>query len=146
MAKNGDRLEGRPIQRQSHQPFTTTEFWKCSSFQSFTQVLRHRRPWQKTEFFINAGNGFHSNDARGTTAKVDPKTGLPIDSVPGLVSSRGQEIGVKSQIVPNLQTTLAIWRLDFDSELIYVGDAGNTEAGRPSRRTGVEWSNHWTPD
>ncbi len=102
-------------------------------------------PWQKTEFFINAGNGFHSNDARGTTAKVDPKTGLPIDSVPGLVSSRGQEIGVKSQIVPNLQTTLSIWRLDFDSELVYLGDAGNTEAGRPSRRTGVEWSNHWTP-
>lgn len=102
-------------------------------------------PWKKTEFFINAGNGFHSNDARGTTAKVDPKTGLPIDSVPGLVSSRGQEIGVKSQIVPDLQTTLAIWRLDFDSELVYVGDAGNTEAGRPSRRTGVEWSNHWTP-
>jgi outer membrane receptor protein involved in Fe transport len=100
-------------------------------------------PWQKTEFFINSGNGFHSNDARGTTAKVDPRTGLPIDSVPGLVSSRGQEIGVKSQIVPNLQTTLAIWRLDFDSELVYVGDAGNTEAGRPSRRTGVEWSNHW---
>ncbi len=102
-------------------------------------------PWQKTEFFINAGKGFHSNDARGTTAKVDPKTGLPIDSVPGLVSSRGQEMGVKSQVVPNLQTTLAIWRLDFDSELVYVGDAGNTEAGRPSRRTGVEWSNHWTP-
>jgi outer membrane receptor protein involved in Fe transport len=40
---------------------------------------------------------------------------------------------------------LAIWRLDFDSELVYVGDAGNTEAGRPSRRSGVEWSNHWTP-
>jgi outer membrane receptor protein involved in Fe transport len=68
-----------------------------------------------------------------------------MDSVPGLVSSRGQEIGVKSQIVPNLQSTLAIWRLDFDSELVYVGDAGNTAAGRPSRRTGVEWSNHWTP-
>lgn len=102
-------------------------------------------PWQKTEFFINAGKGFHSNDARGTTAKVDPKTGSAIDSVPGLVSSRGQEIGVKSQIVPTLQTTLAIWRLDFDSELVYSGDQGNTEAGRPSRRTGVEWSNHLTP-
>jgi outer membrane cobalamin receptor len=102
-------------------------------------------PWHKTEFFVNTGKGFHSNDARGTTAKVDPKTGQPIDSVPGLVSSRGQEIGLKSQVVPNLQTTLAIWRLDFDSELVYVGDAGNNEAGRPSRRTGVEWSNHWTP-
>ena len=102
-------------------------------------------PWQKTEFFINAGKGFHSNDARGTTAKVDPKTGLPIDAVPGLVSSRGQELGIKSQILHDLQTTFAIWKLDFDSELVYVGDAGNTEAGRPSRRTGVEWSNHWTP-
>jgi outer membrane receptor protein involved in Fe transport len=102
-------------------------------------------PWQKTEFFINMGKGFHSNDARGTTAKFDPKTGLPMNSVPGLVASRGQEIGVKSQIVPGLQTTVALWRLDFGSELVYVGDAGNTEAGRPSRRTGVEWSSHWTP-
>jgi outer membrane cobalamin receptor len=102
-------------------------------------------PWEKTEFFVNSGNGFHSNDARGTTAKVDPKTGLPMDAVPGLVKSRGKEIGLKSQFLPDLQTTLAIWRMDFDSELVYVGDAGNTEAGRPSRRAGVEWSNHWTP-
>ncbi|NCW52130.1 MAG: TonB-dependent receptor, partial [Betaproteobacteria bacterium] len=35
---------------------------------------------------------------------------------------------------------------DFDSELVYVGDAGNTEASRPSRRSGIEWSNHWTPN
>lgn len=102
-------------------------------------------PWQQTEFFFNTGKGFHSNDARGTTAKVDPKTGLPIDSIPGLVSARGREFGVKSHIIPNLQTTLAVWRLDFDSELVYAGDAGNTVAGRPSRRTGIEWSNHWAP-
>lgn len=102
-------------------------------------------PWHKTEFFINTGRGFHSNDARGTTAKVDPKTGQLIDAVPGLVSSRGQELGMKSQIIPDLQTTVAIWRLDFDSELVYVGDVGNTKAGRPSRRTGIEWGNHWTP-
>ena len=102
-------------------------------------------PWQQTELFVNAGRGFHSNDARGTTARVDPRTGLPVEAVPGLVGSRGQEMGLKSQFVPNLQTTLALWRLDFDSELVYVGDAGNTEAGRPSRRTGVEWSHHWTP-
>ena len=102
-------------------------------------------PWNKTEFFFNTGKGFHSNDARGMTARVDPKTGLPIDRVPGLVSSRGQEVGVKTEVIPNLQSTLALWRLDFDSELAYVGDAGNTEAGRPSKRVGVEWSNHWTP-
>ena len=102
-------------------------------------------PWNKTEFFINAGRGFHSNDARGTTSKVDPKTGATIETATGLVSSRGQEIGLKTQAIPNLQTTLALWQLDFDSELIYGGDTGGTSAGRPSKRTGLEWSNHWTP-
>ena len=102
-------------------------------------------PWNNTEFFFNAGKGFHSNDARGMTARLDPKTGMPTDRVPGLVSSRGQEIGIKTEIIPKLQSALAFWRLDFDSELVYVGDAGNTEAGRPSKRSGVEWSNHWTP-
>ena len=102
-------------------------------------------PWNKTEFFINAGRGFHSNDARGTTSKVDPKTGATLETATGLVSSRGQEIGLKTQAIPNLQTTLALWQLDFDSELIYGGDTGGTSAGRPSKRTGIEWSNHWTP-
>lgn len=102
-------------------------------------------PWNKTEFFVNAGKGFHSNDARGMTARTDPRTGLPVARVQGLVASQGEEFGIKTEIVPRLQSTLAIWRLNFDSELAYVGDQGNTEAGRPSRRSGVEWSNHWTP-
>ena len=102
-------------------------------------------PWQKTEFFVNAGRGFHSNDARGTTARVDPRTGEPVDAVRGLVASRGQELGLKTQILPHLQTSLALWRLDFDGELVYVGGVGNTRAGRPSRRTGVEWTSQWTP-
>jgi hypothetical protein len=95
-------------------------------------------PWNDTEFFFNTGHGFHSNDARGMTHPTAP--------VPGLVSTRGQEVGIKTQAIPHLQTTLVFWQLDMDSELVYVGDAGNTEAGRPSRRTGLEWSNHWTPN
>ena len=35
--------------------------------------------------------------------------------------------------------------LDFDSELLFVGDAGTTEASRPSRRIGVEWTSSWRP-
>ncbi|NDB10620.1 MAG: TonB-dependent receptor [Betaproteobacteria bacterium] len=103
-------------------------------------------PWHKTELFVNAGRGFHSNDARGMVARIDPKTGLEVDRVPGLVSSRGREIGVKTEVIPHLQSAIAFWKLDFDSELVYVGDAGNTEASRPSRRSGIEWSNHWTPN
>ena len=102
-------------------------------------------PWSKTEFFVNAGRGFHSNDARGTTATVDPKTGDPVDKVPGLVSARGFELGARTEMIPGLQSSVALWKLDFDSELVYVGDAGATEPNRPSTRKGIEWNNRWIP-
>jgi outer membrane receptor protein involved in Fe transport len=102
-------------------------------------------PWAKTEFFFNAGRGFHSNDARGTTATVDPKTGDPVEKVPGLVASRGFELGTRTEWIPGLQSSLALWKLDFDSELVYVGDAGATEPNRPSTRRGIEWNNRWIP-
>jgi outer membrane receptor protein involved in Fe transport len=102
-------------------------------------------PWAKTEFFFNAGRGFHSNDARGTTATVDPKTGDPVDKVPGLVAARGLELGARTEWIPGLQSSVALWKLDFDSELVYVGDAGATEANRPSTRRGIEWNNRYIP-
>ncbi|MCV2362694.1 TonB-dependent receptor [Paucibacter sp. DJ1R-11] len=102
-------------------------------------------PWAKTEFFFNAGRGFHSNDARGTTASVDPKTGAAVAKVPGLVASRGMELGARSEWIPGLQSSLALWTLDFNSELVYVGDAGATEPTRPSTRRGIEWNNRWIP-
>ena len=37
---------------------------------------------------------------------------------------------------------MAFWYLDLDSELLFVGDAGTTQAGRPSRRVGLEWTNY----
>jgi hypothetical protein len=101
-------------------------------------------PFAKTEFFANAGRGFHSNDARGTTARVDPKSGDPVERVPGLVAARGWELGLRTEALPGLQSSLALWRLDVDSELVYVGDAGATEASAASRRRGVEWNNRYT--
>jgi hypothetical protein len=97
-------------------------------------------PWQSTEIYLNAGAGFHSNDARGTTIAVDPKTGEPADRVTPLVSATGTEVGLRSILGPGVHTTLAAWQLDLESELLFVGDAGTTEAGRPSRRQGIEWS------
>ena len=44
-----------------------------------------------------------------------------------------------------LQSTVALWTLGLESELLFVGDAGTTEAGRPSRRYGIEWANYYTP-
>ena len=102
-------------------------------------------PWSKTEFYVNAGAGFHSNDARGTVITVDPKTGDPAERVPGLVRAKGVEVGIRTEIVPHLQSTLSVYGLDFDSELIFAGDAGTTFAGRPSRRVGIEFSNYYKP-
>ena len=99
----------------------------------------------KTEFFFNAGRGIHSNDARGTTITRDPKTGDPADKVPALVASRGFEFGTRTEALPGLQSSLALWKLDFDSELVYVGDAGATEASAASRRQGVEFNNRYAP-
>lgn len=100
----------------------------------FTLVVT---PWEKTEFFFNAGQGFHSNDARGVLDKVAP--------VPALVAARGWELGVRTERIPHLQSSLAIWRLESDSELVYVGDVGATEASDGSIRRGIEFNNRWTP-
>ncbi|MYM66739.1 TonB-dependent receptor [Pseudoduganella sp. FT55W] len=102
-------------------------------------------PWQTAEVYANFGSGFHSNDARGTTITIDPKTGLAADKVTPLVRSRGMELGARTSWLPGLQTALSLYRLDFDSELVYIGDAGATEAGPPSRRYGVEFSNYYKP-
>jgi outer membrane receptor protein involved in Fe transport len=102
-------------------------------------------PWNKTEYYLNFGRGFHSNDARGTTITVDPKTGTAANQVTPLVRATGKEIGVRSAAIPNVQTSLSLWQLDIASELLFVGDAGVTEPSRPSRRTGIEWANYWTP-
>jgi hypothetical protein len=45
-------------------------------------------PWHRTEYFVNYGHGFHSNDARGTTARVAPRERLPLDPVDPLVRSK----------------------------------------------------------
>jgi outer membrane receptor protein involved in Fe transport len=100
-------------------------------------------PWQRTEFFVNAGQGFHSNDARGVTATVDPKTGEPVDPATPLVRAYGAELGARSEWIPGLQSSLALWYLKLGSELVFVGDEGTTEPSRPSKRVGVEWSNHY---
>ena len=103
-------------------------------------------PWSRTEYFLNWGKGFHSNDARGATIRVDPADGAtPVDSVTPLVRSVGQEIGVRTALIPHLQLAASLWTLELDSELLFVGDGGATEASRASRRTGVEFSAYYTP-
>jgi len=96
-----------------------------------------------SELYLSAGRGFHSNDARGTTITVDPVTGEGVPAVDPLVASTGAEVGLKTVYLDRLNSSLALWYLELDSELLFVGDAGATEASLPSRRWGIEFNNHW---
>ena len=101
-------------------------------------------PWRGTELYANAGTGFHSNDARGTTISYDGN-GQPADRVTPLVRAKGAEIGVRTVKIPHLQTTMSLWMLRLDSELVYNGDVGATEPGPASRRFGIEIANYYRP-
>ena len=101
-------------------------------------------PFNKTELFVNAGNGFHSNDVRRTVITVDPKDPtVAADKVSLLVRSQGAEVGLRTRAIAGLESTVSLFVLDFASELLFVGDAGTTEPSRPSRRIGVEWTNQY---
>jgi hypothetical protein len=110
-------------------------------------------PFSKTEFFLSGGMGYHSNDVRGTVI-----TEYPVDRVlaPGIVSSplgadpllvrtRGAEVGVRTKAAQGLDSSVSLFFLDQASELVFAGDTGQTEAGRPSERYGVEFTNDYRP-
>ena len=92
-------------------------------------------PFFKTEAYVSAGEGFHSNDARAGLQQ-DGSLARP----PLLVEARGYEAGVRTSAIPRTQLSVTLFQTDFDSELTYNADDGSTEAGRPSRRVGVEFS------
>ncbi len=73
------------------------------------------------------------------------RSGDSVDKVTLLVRSRGFEIGGRNDAVPGLQSSLALWLLDFNSELVWDADEGTTDPSAPSRRMGVEWSERWQP-
>ena len=134
--------------RFDHYDFDVTSSIAANSGQRAASIVSPKLslilgPWDKTEFFVNAGTGFHSNDARGATETVTPKEGLPASPVNPLVRSKGAELGLRTQVVPDLQSSLALWVLHLDSELVFSGDAGDTQASRASLRKGIEWNNHY---
>ncbi len=109
-------------------------------------------PWLNTEFYVQAGFSFHSNDGRGTTQTVQPVSGenpypnTPADKIPPLIPTKGGEIGVRTLAPSHLQSTLSVWYLHSLSELQQSGDTGGTTASRqPSNRYGFEFANYYTP-
>jgi outer membrane receptor protein involved in Fe transport len=108
-------------------------------------------PWAKTEFYVQGGFSFHSNDARGATQRIEPISPdfpfpTPCTRITPLVPTKGAEVGVRTVALPHLQSTLSLWYLHSQSELQQDGDTGATvPSASPSNRYGVEWANYYTP-
>jgi hypothetical protein len=108
-------------------------------------------PWAQSELYLQGGFGFHSNDGRGTTLKVQPISAsnpypnTPASPIPPLVQTEGAEVGVRTLAIPQLQSTITAWYLHSNSELQQEGDTGGTVASQPSNRWGFEWANYYTP-
>lgn len=101
-------------------------------------------PWGDTELYVSAGRGFHSNDGRAGLVE-DGAGGQAYQRPPLLVRSKSYEAGLRTSPVRGLHVAVTAFQTDFASELVYNADVGQTEAGRPSRRKGVEGSVQYRP-
>jgi len=95
----------------------------------------------RSEFYLNWGRGFHSNDLRGATSRFSPVDGAPQQAVPVLARAEGAELGWRATPLPYWHSSLSLWQMRMGSELVYVGDEGVTEPRGSSRRLGLEWAN-----
>jgi outer membrane receptor protein involved in Fe transport len=88
------------------------------------------------EFYLAAGQGFHSADLRGVDQDRSVDLGLP--NTPLLAKQDGEEVGMRANIQRNIAVTFALYNLWQQSETIIDPDVGQDTAGPPSRRYGYE--------
>lgn len=143
-----DWLRARVGLRADHQRYDVTSSLAVNSGDTSDTVWSPKAalvfgPWRDSEVYLNYGRAFHSNDARAALNRVDPASGDPTIPAEPLVTSWGTELGIRSEALHGLVSTLSFWYLELDSELLFVGDAGTTEAQGSSHRYGIEWSNFY---
>ena len=113
-------------------------------------------PWQNTEYYLSVGQGFHSNDLRGTLTNVDAlateinfmrgnPTVVTQGKTPLLTKATGYEVGLRSEPVPNFKLEGALFVLNLNSEATFSGDEAVTTPGRPSQRKGIELTASYKP-
>ncbi len=95
-------------------------------------------PSEGLSFFGNFGYGFHSNDARVVVAAKGADSTLP--------RAIGFETGVRiGKVTDLISGSVAAWQLDLESELVYIGDAGEYEPKGKTRRQGIDMELRVTP-
>jgi outer membrane receptor protein involved in Fe transport len=97
------------------------------------------RPRDNLEFYLSAGEGFHSADLRGVDQSRNPALDLPIS--PLLAPQWGEEVGVRAAALDKKFTlTFALYNLWQSSETIIDPDIGMDVAGPASERYGLEFN------
>jgi outer membrane receptor protein involved in Fe transport len=82
------------------------------------------------DLYLDAGGGFHSNDARAV-AVTDGNGALP--------RAWGAELGTRLSLVDGrLDIAAALWLLHLQSEQVFVADVGGTVASDPTNRYGLD--------
>ena len=95
-------------------------------------------PWDTTTLYIDVGDGYHSNDARGVTRSGQNPAVSPVTP---LTRATGTEFGVSTRLIPQWNSSLDVFVLKLKSELVFDGDAGVTSPSGATTRTGIEWTN-----
>ena len=124
-------------------PFNAANGGSARGSQASPKVALAFGPFSGTEFYANWGTGFHSNDFRGVTSTVNPNDASVVDKLPALSKATTAELGLRATPLPGWNTALSLWKTQLDSELVFVGDAGVTQAQGSSRRHGIEWANDY---
>ena len=119
-------------------------------------------PIPALDLFANFGTGFHSNDARNNVidaraaqirramrrdGRSEPDVAAELaerNIDPGhleegtLPRAVGAETGLRTRLFDQLSLGAALWWMDLESEFVFVGDAGTTEASGKTRRVGLD--------
>lgn len=83
------------------------------------------------QLYLSSGKGYHANDTRVSVVSEN-KDVLP--------AARGVDLGFTFKPANRLFIQTAVWILDLDQELVYVGDEGITEPSGKTRRYGLDVS------
>jgi len=89
-----------------------------------------------TQFYLNLGKGFHSNDTRVSVIENGRKV------LPGAYSA---DLGSIFKPTKNLLIQTALWYLYLDQEFVYNGDDGSPSPSGKTNRTGFDFSIRYEP-
>jgi outer membrane receptor protein involved in Fe transport len=82
------------------------------------------------DVFLNVGQGFHSNDARGVV--------LSQGAVTPITRALGYEVGARTRLFDSVDIAGSLFGIELEGESVWVGDEGSTEVKGPTRRLGAE--------